>query len=167
MLSIGQDNYDKSRQIYKHKYIDTKTLKSLSLHYYITRQTTICMLKAIYQIVWEMKQKTLIDMSAERAPFIDQSQSLNLFVQTPNHSIMTTLHFHAWKRGLKTGMYYLRTGGASVPIQFTVDSTTFDLAVIVDKHQKEYNDKLIEDEFVCALRKPGMKEDEECLVCGS
>jgi ribonucleoside-diphosphate reductase alpha chain len=78
-------------------------------------------LKEIYKTVWEIPQKTLIDMSADRAPFICQSQSLNLFVGAPNYAKLTSMHFYAWKKGLKTGCYYLRTKGASAPQQFTVE----------------------------------------------
>jgi ribonucleotide reductase alpha subunit len=78
-------------------------------------------LKDLYKTVWEMKMKTLIDMSADRGAYICQSQSLNLFVADPTVSKLTSMHFHAWKRGLKTGMYYLRTRPKADAIQFTVD----------------------------------------------
>ena len=66
-------------------------------------------LKDKYKTVWEMSMRVLIDMSADRGAFIDQSQSLNLFVAEPNHTKLSSMHFHSWKKGLKTGMYYLRT----------------------------------------------------------
>lgn len=78
-------------------------------------------LKSIYKTVWEIKQKVLIDMAADRGAFIDQSQSLNLFLPEPDHDKLTSMHFHGWRRGLKTGMYYLRTKPAAQAIQFTVD----------------------------------------------
>ncbi|MCS6979060.1 MAG: ribonucleoside-diphosphate reductase subunit alpha [Flavobacteriales bacterium] len=77
-------------------------------------------LKALYKTVFEIKQKDLIDMAADRGAFIDQSQSLNLFVENPNFAKISSMHFYAWKKGLKTGMYYLRTKAASDPIKFTV-----------------------------------------------
>lgn len=80
-------------------------------------------LKALYKTVWEIKQRTLIDMAADRAPYIDQSQSLNAFIAQPDYSKLTAMHFHAWKKGLKTGMYYLRTQPAANAIQFTVDKS--------------------------------------------
>jgi ribonucleoside-diphosphate reductase alpha chain len=70
-------------------------------------------LREIYRTVWEMKQKDIIDMSADRGAFICQSQSLNLFIENCNPAKLTSAHFHAWKRGLKTGMYYLRTKAAT------------------------------------------------------
>lgn len=77
-------------------------------------------LKEIYKTAWEIKQKVLIDMAADRAPFICQTQSLNLFVENPTFAKLTSMHFYAWKRGLKTGMYYLRTKAATEAIKFTV-----------------------------------------------
>lgn len=76
--------------------------------------------KAIYKTVWEISQKTIIDMSADRGPFIDQSQSLNVHLQSPTFAQLTSMHFYGWKKGLKTGMYYLRTKAAVGAIQFTV-----------------------------------------------
>ena len=78
-------------------------------------------LKEIYKTVWEIKQRNIIDMAADRGAYICQSQSLNLFVDTPTASKLTSMHFHAWKKGLKTGMYYLRTQAASQAVQFTVE----------------------------------------------
>jgi len=80
-------------------------------------------IKALYKTVWEIKQKTLIDMAADRGAFICQSQSLNLFVSDPTIAKLSSMHFYAWKRGLKTGMYYLRTKSAVQAIKFTVDPT--------------------------------------------
>lgn len=79
-------------------------------------------LKDIYKTVWEIKQRVLIDMAAERGAYICQSQSLNVFVDKPNFAKMTSMHFYAWKRGLKTGMYYLRTKSAAEAIKFTVET---------------------------------------------
>ena len=78
-------------------------------------------LKELYKTVWEIKMKDLIDMAADRGAFIDQSQSLNLFMAEPTKEKLTAMHFYGWKKGLKTGMYYLRTKAASAAIQFTVD----------------------------------------------
>ncbi|HLX66547.1 MAG TPA: ribonucleoside-diphosphate reductase subunit alpha, partial [Puia sp.] len=77
--------------------------------------------KDIYKTVWEIKQRTIIDMAADRGAYICQSQSLNLFVDTPSASKLTSMHFYAWKKGLKTGMYYLRTQAATQAVQFTVE----------------------------------------------
>jgi ribonucleoside-diphosphate reductase alpha chain len=77
-------------------------------------------IRELYKTVWEIKQRSLIDMAADRGAFICQSQSLNLFIEKPTVSKLTSMHFYAWKAGLKTGMYYLRTQAASEAVQFTV-----------------------------------------------
>ena len=77
-------------------------------------------LKAIYKTVWEISMRDILDMAADRGIFIDQSQSLNLFMEAPNMGKLTSMHFYAWKKGLKTGMYYLRSKPASSAIKFTV-----------------------------------------------
>ncbi len=77
-------------------------------------------IKELYKTVWEMSMRDIIDMSAERGLFIDQSQSMNLFMENPNSGKLTSMHFYAWKKGLKTGMYYLRSKAASSAIKFTV-----------------------------------------------
>ena len=77
-------------------------------------------IKSIYKTAWELKQKHIIDMAADRGKFICQSQSLNLFMEAPNFSKLSSMHFYAWKKGLKTGMYYLRSRPSSKAIQFTV-----------------------------------------------
>lgn len=78
-------------------------------------------LKELYKTVWELSMKDIIDMSRQRGCFIDQSQSLNLFMENANYSKLTSMHFYAWKSGLKTGMYYLRTKSAVDAIKFTLD----------------------------------------------
>ncbi|VDH04010.1 ribonucleoside-diphosphate reductase subunit alpha [Bergeyella zoohelcum] len=103
-------------------------------------------LKELYKTVWEIKQKTVIDMAADRGAFICQSQSLNLFMAEPNFAKLTSMHFHAWKSGLKTGMYYLRTKAAVDAIKFTVDTQ-----ILSGQSQA-----------ACSLDNP-----EECLACGS
>ncbi|WP_375579186.1 ribonucleoside-diphosphate reductase subunit alpha [Marivirga tractuosa] len=80
-------------------------------------------IKELYKTVWEISQKSIIDMAADRGAFICQSQSMNLFMQDPNFGKMTSMHFYAWKKGLKTGMYYLRSKAATSAIQFTVDKS--------------------------------------------
>lgn len=78
-------------------------------------------IKSLYKTAWEISQKTIIDMAVDRAPYVDQSQSLNIYMANPNFSKLTSMHFYGWNKGLKTGMYYLRSKGAAKPIQFTVD----------------------------------------------
>jgi ribonucleoside-diphosphate reductase alpha chain len=79
-------------------------------------------LKDLYKTVWEMSMKDIIDMSRQRGYFVDQSQSLNLFMQDANYSKLTSMHFYSWKSGLKTGMYYLRTKAAVDAIKFTLNN---------------------------------------------
>jgi ribonucleotide reductase alpha subunit len=85
-------------------------------------------LKDRYKTVWEISQKAIIDMAADRGAFICQSQSLNLFVENANMGKLSSMHFYAWGKGLKTGMYYLRSKAAVDPIKFTLS----------DKHQRKY-----------------------------
>ncbi|WP_298485076.1 ribonucleoside-diphosphate reductase subunit alpha [uncultured Maribacter sp.] len=80
-------------------------------------------IRDLYKTVWELSMKDIIDMSRHRGYFIDQSQSLNLFMENANYSKLTSMHFYAWKSGLKTGMYYLRTKAAVDAIKFTLDNT--------------------------------------------
>ncbi len=81
-------------------------------------------LQQVFKTVWEIKQRTLIDMAADRAPYICQSQSLNLFMGDPDYRKLTSMHFYAWRRGLKTGIYYLRTRAVASAQKFTVDPST-------------------------------------------
>lgn len=97
-------------------------------------------IKKIYKTAWEIKMKDVIDMAADRSPFIDQSQSLNLFVAEPSYSKLTSMHFYGWKKGLKTGMYYLRTRPIASAIKFTV------------------NKEEIKEGAVCQM-------EEGCLMC--
>jgi len=78
-------------------------------------------LKDIYKTVWEISSRTIIDMAAERGPYIDQSQSMNLFVENPSTAKLSSIHMYSWKKGLKTGMYYLRTRAKAKPVQVTLD----------------------------------------------
>lgn len=103
-------------------------------------------LKQRYKTVWEIKMRHIIDMAADRAVFIDQSQSMNLFLETPNYQVMTAMHFYAWNKGLKTGMYYLRTKSKAKVQQFTIEPTSaMDLANLkstVIKKVQECNDEV-------------------------
>merc|ERR1711904_170759 len=78
-------------------------------------------MKELYKTVWEIKQRTLLDMAADRGCYIDQSQSLNIHMVDATTAKLSSMHFHGWKLGLKTGMYYLRTKAAVDAIKFTVD----------------------------------------------
>jgi len=110
-------------------------------------------LKALYKTVWEIKQKAIIELAQSRGPYIDQSQSLNIHMQDPNFGKLSSMHFYAWKAGLKTGMYYLRTRAAVNAVQFTV------------KQESVPAPKKVEEDYaamVCSLENP-----EECVACGS
>jgi ribonucleoside-diphosphate reductase alpha chain len=78
-------------------------------------------IRELYKTAWEIPQKTLIDMARDRSPFICQSQSLNLFLSEPSYAKMSSMHFYAWKAGLKTGCYYLRTRAVVSAQKFTVE----------------------------------------------
>ncbi len=117
-------------------------------------------LKEIYKTVWEIKQRAVIDMAADRGAYICQSQSLNLFIQDANFAKLTSMHFYALKKGLKTGMYYLRTKSAADAIKFTVDQSflkqpNVETAVIADKEEAFA-------QMACSLDNP-----ESCEACGS
>jgi ribonucleotide reductase alpha subunit len=77
-------------------------------------------LKVVYRTVWEIPQKSILDMAADRGVYIDQSQSLNIFMENPTLSKLSSMHFYGWKKGLKTGMYYLRTRSKAKAQQVTV-----------------------------------------------
>jgi len=106
-------------------------------------------LKRLYRTVWEIPQKNLINMSADRGAYIDQSQSLNIHLAEPTFGKMSSMHFYAWKKGLKTGLYYLRTRPAADPIKFTVDKSKLkvnaanennpSLTPVVNGIKKEFN----------------------------
>lgn len=117
-------------------------------------------LKDLYKTVWEISQKTIIDLAADRGAYIDQSQSLNIFIQDANFAKLTSMHFYGWKKGLKTGMYYLRTKSAADAIQFTIKKDILEKpieakidAVTVEQRQAE---------IACSLDNP-----EGCEMCGS
>jgi ribonucleotide reductase alpha subunit len=108
-------------------------------------------LMELYKTVWELKMKDIIDMAADRGKFIDQSQSLNLFVADPKPDRLTAMHFYAWQKGLKTGMYYLRTKPAVNAIQYTVDKN---------------EDSPDGDTFVNQIPSDG-DDDDVCLSCSA
>lgn len=116
-------------------------------------------LKGLYKTVWEISQKTLIDMAADRGAFICQSQSFNVHLADPTFGKLTSMHFYSWKKGLKTAMYYLRTRPAAQAIQFTVDQQKLKAARITNGQSAK--PKANEDEAaMCALN-----NKDECLMC--
>lgn len=150
-------------------------------------------IRDLYKTVWEISMKDIIDMSRQRGYFIDQSQSLNLFMENANYSKLTSMHFYAWKSGLKTGMYYLRTKAAVDAIKFTLDNSKKNV-VATDEVKKTEVVTAIDSEVVITdtkvskvapqaeldiapLSPQEMKEmiarakegqaDDDCLMCGS
>ena len=104
-------------------------------------------LKEIYKTVWETSQRTVIDMAADRAPFIDQTQSMNLWLSNPTFGKVNSMHMYAWKKGLKTGMYYLRSRSAVDAVKVTVSS-----------------EKIARESFINSSQN---NETEECLTCSA
>ncbi|WP_221395109.1 ribonucleoside-diphosphate reductase subunit alpha [Dyadobacter sp. NIV53] len=134
-------------------------------------------IKDLYKTGWEIKQRSLLDMSADRGAFICQSQSLNIFMEEANFGKLTSMHFYAWKKGLKTGMYYLRTRAASDPVQFTLSKQAEAqiepaMEVIAEKelnyvqyaeeHAKPVSPRDSRSDMQCSLDDP-----ENCEACGS
>ncbi|WP_340067187.1 ribonucleoside-diphosphate reductase subunit alpha [Ascidiimonas aurantiaca] len=131
-------------------------------------------LKEIYKTVWELSMKDIIDMSRQRGYFIDQSQSLNLFMENANFAKLTSMHFYAWKSGLKTGMYYLRTKAAVDAIKFTLDNSKKEApvpqmqnATLGVQAPKVAVEPLTPQELQEMLAKSRQSEDDDCLMCGS
>ena len=143
-------------------------------------------LKELYKTVWEIKQKAIIDMAKDRGAYIDQSQSLNIHMQDVNMGKLSSMHFHAWRSGLKTGMYYLRTKAASDAIKFTVKNNNTGAKIqetaetvqasagsaeaaagmmaasndgVIQAQPGQYTD---EEAMMCSLDNP-----EDCIACGS
>ena len=119
-------------------------------------------LKDLYKTVWEISQKVIIDMAADRGAYVCQSQSLNLFVENPNFGKLTSMHFYAWQKGLKTGMYYLRSKAAVDPIKFTLSDKhqkKFGASDQAETNQQEEAAEMVEGQ-VCTM-------EEGCLMCGS
>lgn len=110
-------------------------------------------IKALYKTVWEIKQRTLIDMAADRGAYIDQSQSFNVHLLEVTPAKLTSMHFYAWSRGLKTGMYYLRTKAAADAIKFTVDMQAVNNTMVSPVAAEAAN--------ACSL------DDPECLACSA
>jgi ribonucleotide reductase alpha subunit len=104
-------------------------------------------LKEIYKTVWETSQRIVIDMAADRGPFIDQTQSMNLWLSNPTFGKVNSMHMYAWKKGLKTGMYYLRSRSAVDAVKVTVSS-----------------EKVAKENFANSIKED---ELEECLTCSA
>ncbi len=149
-------------------------------------------IKELYKTVWELSMKDIIDMSRQRGYFIDQSQSLNLFLEGATMAKLTSMHFYAWKSGLKTGMYYLRTKSAVDAIKFTLDNkkkaepvaeiVEVDETVVAQQKQQAIKtaekfakqtssevevEPMSEDEMKALIAQAKEGQDDDCLMCGS
>lgn len=138
-------------------------------------------LKELYKTVWELSMKDIIDMSRHRGYFIDQSQSLNLFMENANYSKLTSMHFYAWKSGLKTGMYYLRTKSAVDAIKFTLKKEVkkepepevfpamMETSAIINQPVKSNpeSSSLSPEELRALIASAKEAEGDDCLMCGS
>ncbi len=117
-------------------------------------------LKDLYKTVWEIKMRNIIDMAADRGAYICQSQSLNLFINAPNASKLTSMHFYAWKKGLKTGMYYLRTQAASQAVKFTVENQGGkNMEPVIPDHVAQVSDEIPAG--------PSCSMEEGCVTCSA
>lgn len=124
-------------------------------------------LKELYKTVWEIKQRNLIDMAAHRGAFICQSQSLNLFVDSPTSSKLTSMHFYGWKKGLKTGMYYLRSQAATQAVQFTIEKQgSEEMAPVIPQITADENKNNVDD-IDTDFTGPTCTMQDGCVSCGS
>jgi ribonucleoside-diphosphate reductase alpha chain len=129
-------------------------------------------IKDIYRTVWEIPQRAIIDMAADRGAYICQSQSLNIHLKDPNFGKLTSMHFYAWKKGLKTGMYYLRSTAAADAIKFTLDKSALQQPVVKKEAQADAQPETLQErvanydqkkaDMSCSLDNP-----EACEACGS
>ncbi|MBP6758910.1 MAG: ribonucleoside-diphosphate reductase subunit alpha [Flavobacterium sp.] len=135
-------------------------------------------LKELYKTVWEMSMKDIIDMSRQRGYFVDQSQSLNLFMQNANYSKLTSMHFYAWQSGLKTGMYYLRTKAAVDAIKFTLNNDKKAEPLEVKEPEAEQQElqpiavldepaEMSLEEYRAMIELAKNAGPDECEMCGS
>ena len=120
-----------------------------------------------YKTVWELKQKSLIDLAADRAPFVCQTQSMNLFVKNPTYKTLNAMHFYSWKKGLKTGIYYLRSQAKSSAQKFSVDLEKANSLNSVSESGKKEKDNGKENSKEDVKRTIELKEEPECIMCSS
>ncbi|GAA4405948.1 ribonucleoside-diphosphate reductase subunit alpha [Nibrella viscosa] len=140
-------------------------------------------IKDLYKTVWEIKQKHIIDMAADRGAYICQSQSLNIHIQDPNFGKLTSMHFYAWKKGLKTGMYYLRTKAAADAVKFTVEKQAepqlepamaevapVEKPLNYEQYAKEHAPAaapVVNEDFNYSAMQCSLDDPEGCEMCGS
>jgi len=113
-------------------------------------------LKDLYKTIWEISQRAVIDMAADRGAYICQSQSMNIHIQDANFGKLTSMHFYAWKKGMKTGMYYLRIKAATDAIKFTVRKNQEAQPTVEEAKDQNQSD------MACSLDNP-----DDCIACGS
>jgi ribonucleoside-diphosphate reductase alpha chain len=118
-------------------------------------------IKEMYKTTWEIKQRYVLDMAADRGAYIDQSQSLNIHMVDANPAKITSMHFYGWRKGLKTGMYYLRTKAAADAIQFTVEAKVNDDQTVSGLADRAEEISSLEA-IACSLDTP-----DDCFSCGS
>ena len=109
-------------------------------------------IKELYKTAWEISQKEILDMAADRGAYIDQSQSLNIFMENANFAKLTSMHFYGWKAGLKTGMYYLRTKSATDAIKFTLDKAAISEPVAKTEERMAEISCSLDDPDNCFMR---------------
>ena len=117
-----------------------------------------------YKTVWELKQKSLIDLAADRAPFVCQTQSMNLFVKNPTYKTLNAMHFYSWKKGLKTGIYYLRSQAKSSAQKFSVDLEKASSGSAIKENSKDATKDATKEE---SKKNIEVKEEPECIMCSS
>lgn len=122
-------------------------------------------LKELYKTAWEISQKTIIDMSADRGAYICQSQSLNVFMENVNFAKLTSMHFHSWKSGLKTGMYYLRTKAATDAIKFTLDKSKLAQPATEKASAEQIQEQTSAEELAKAGIACSLDDPEGCEMC--
>ena len=123
-------------------------------------------IKDLYKTVWEISQKLIIEMAADRGAYTCQSQSMNIHIQDPNFGKMTSMHFYAWKLGLKTGMYYLRSKAATDAIKFTVDKSKLGQPAEVEVTTQAEGQHMLQEQKVSDLQ-CSLDDPDDCIACGS
>ncbi len=151
LLELGLWNEDMKNKIIAHDG-SVQFIKEIPKH-----------LRDLYKTVWEIKTHVLIDMAADRGAFICQSQSLNVWMTDVTTAKLTSMHFYGWKKGLKSGMYYLRTRAAADALKFTLDSSVVAEAQTLQQYTKkvEADEKQLKDSLLTAVPKRQEEEDEQ------
>lgn len=123
-------------------------------------------IKAIYKTVWDMSQKIILNMAADRAPYIDQSQCINIYLDNPTYAVLSSVHFYSWRKGLKTGIHQLKMKsavrgsklGSKTKVEAKVDKELEDIKKRLEQEEEDRNMASL----VCSLKNP-----EACEMCGA